>query len=512
MESVAYWHPTDGPDSEDTLVYILKHRSRQAAVVSWRAFLSDPEWREVAKESQKDGKFLRQRPDSIYMNLTDYSPVAKLPDSGWTLSYKAGYKDGRGVYAGGSEIMHLQSHKGKLYAFNGYWCDTHYPRTLSAQVLRLDAPDAEWQVDLNTHDSGKSHMKGNILKSVKFRTDHEGSPIDETVLIAGSQADVGGGLRAVSVFTRNDRTGKWDHDIIQRRPGGGVRRVPRDIELYRDTVTNVDRVFMLIGDPGILSGVLNSTTGRIEWDDRPEHPTDGKFFPARPLGITEANGSLYFSVGGKIFKRLNGRKPRWELAYEIKGGVNTDVGGIRGLSTIDNPNGPGESLIFVWTPRGSCVGDIKRLDGPGLAETTETTLRALFGREKINGDAYARFSLGGYNRFAPVKRPGTGELVHIVGYEQRIVTANESLKWNHYYKGAMYSVRTRDQKYTTHEVNGRWQQGKQILVAPRAFANSPFDGEEDVMYFAGHDANFSPSTDMAWIYKAPLDVVLGLKD
>ena len=75
MTNVAYWHPTDEPDSTDTLIYILRHDNREAATASWKAFGSDPAWRKVAKESQKDGKFLRERPESIYMQATDYSPL-----------------------------------------------------------------------------------------------------------------------------------------------------------------------------------------------------------------------------------------------------------------------------------------------------------------------------------------------------------------------------------------------------------------------------------------------------
>ena len=44
------------------------------SVESW-AFGADEEWRKVAKESQKDGKFLRERPESVYMKATDYSAI-----------------------------------------------------------------------------------------------------------------------------------------------------------------------------------------------------------------------------------------------------------------------------------------------------------------------------------------------------------------------------------------------------------------------------------------------------
>jgi hypothetical protein len=75
MQSVAYWHPTDEPDSGDTLIYIVRHKSRDAAKASWKAFGSDLEWRKVAQESQRDGKFLRERPESTYMKATDYSAI-----------------------------------------------------------------------------------------------------------------------------------------------------------------------------------------------------------------------------------------------------------------------------------------------------------------------------------------------------------------------------------------------------------------------------------------------------
>ncbi len=75
MKSVAYWHPTDEPASDDTLIYILRHDSRDAAKESWQAFAQDEDWQKVARESQKDGRFLRERPEVVYMKPTDYSAL-----------------------------------------------------------------------------------------------------------------------------------------------------------------------------------------------------------------------------------------------------------------------------------------------------------------------------------------------------------------------------------------------------------------------------------------------------
>ena len=74
MESVGYWVPTDEPKSENTLIYVIKHNSREAAQASWSAFLADPQWKKVAAESQKDGRILAKRPESVYMDAADFSP------------------------------------------------------------------------------------------------------------------------------------------------------------------------------------------------------------------------------------------------------------------------------------------------------------------------------------------------------------------------------------------------------------------------------------------------------
>ena len=64
----------------------------------------------------------------------------------------------------------------------------------------------------------------------------------------------------------------------------------------------------------------------------------------------------------------------------IAGGVNIEMGGIRGLTAIDTPGGHAgqQSLMLVWTPEGHDVGRVYRLDGPLLASTVETTLKELY--------------------------------------------------------------------------------------------------------------------------------------
>ena len=75
MQHVGYWVPADPPNSENTLVYIIAHKSREAAKASWAAFGADPEWQKVRKESMADGVSLTTKVESVFLNPTDYSPM-----------------------------------------------------------------------------------------------------------------------------------------------------------------------------------------------------------------------------------------------------------------------------------------------------------------------------------------------------------------------------------------------------------------------------------------------------
>ncbi|MGH7201848.1 MAG: NIPSNAP family protein [Planctomycetaceae bacterium] len=71
MENVIYFTPTD---QENTLVYLLRHKSRDAANASWKAFREDPEWQKARTESEKDAPIVK-KVVSQYLTETDYSPA-----------------------------------------------------------------------------------------------------------------------------------------------------------------------------------------------------------------------------------------------------------------------------------------------------------------------------------------------------------------------------------------------------------------------------------------------------
>ena len=73
IENIAYWVPQDAPESENTLIYIIAHDSRDAATESWKNFIADPEWQEVSRASQVDGPILAKAPVAVFMDATDFS-------------------------------------------------------------------------------------------------------------------------------------------------------------------------------------------------------------------------------------------------------------------------------------------------------------------------------------------------------------------------------------------------------------------------------------------------------
>jgi hypothetical protein len=74
MKNVLYITPQDAPDSQNTLIYVLEHSSREAAKKSWDAFRADPEWQKVAKETTANGP-ITSKIVSVFGDPTDYSPM-----------------------------------------------------------------------------------------------------------------------------------------------------------------------------------------------------------------------------------------------------------------------------------------------------------------------------------------------------------------------------------------------------------------------------------------------------
>jgi hypothetical protein len=74
MTSVGYWVPDDGELSQSTLVYMVAHSDRKAAVSSWSAFSDDPVWHEMRDKSREDGPIVTNVVNQ-FLDPTNFSPA-----------------------------------------------------------------------------------------------------------------------------------------------------------------------------------------------------------------------------------------------------------------------------------------------------------------------------------------------------------------------------------------------------------------------------------------------------
>jgi hypothetical protein len=447
---------------------------------------------------------------------------------GWKTSFVASCTDRNGKVAGGSQIIHLVTHKGKLYAANGYWKDARNiwyggsdPNAGWGQVLQLSGPNEPWVVDL---DLGPRHLRTELLKSVTFTQDANGRPLaaPDTVLLA-STFD-GPGTAGVTLFERNDETGSWIRSkIISGNTGKkGEDNSVRAAAVYRDRVTGREQLFISVGVLGVFTGQYDpSRRGTFTWSQAPESGPTG----TRTLSIVEANDSLFFSDGTRILRRIDGQTPRYavvvDLSNEIDAGTDRgsfqSIGGIRGLSAVQGPVPNRQSLIFVWTSGKKSQGCVFRLDprpDGSYARVREACLADLVSRHLDN--ATVNFVLGAYNSFMPLRDPRSNELLHLIGMEAyvsgrtRITAHKMSNSSGGIYAGAMYALRDAQGSWRVGETNGKYHSSQPELVSIYTTAVSPFaEAGGRTIYVGGYDPNDFPSSDTAWVFSTDLANLVG---
>lgn len=76
ITNLPYFHPTDeNKGAGKTLIYLLAHKSVDAAKASFNSFRQDPDWVKVRTESEKGGSILVSPPGSIFFKPVDFSKL-----------------------------------------------------------------------------------------------------------------------------------------------------------------------------------------------------------------------------------------------------------------------------------------------------------------------------------------------------------------------------------------------------------------------------------------------------
>jgi hypothetical protein len=147
MENIGYWLPTD--NKENTLYYVLAYPSKEARDASWKAFGTDPEWREVARKSEEDGKIVA-RVKSVFMNAIDISPAIKPSSAGSDRSFELRtYHCFPGKFD--DLITRFRKHTRKLFEQHGIQNIAYWQTVDSAKAQ----PDLVYMLAFPTEEKGK---------------------------------------------------------------------------------------------------------------------------------------------------------------------------------------------------------------------------------------------------------------------------------------------------------------------------------------------------------------------
>lgn len=121
MQNIGYWTPID--NTNNLLIYVLAHASRDAAKKSFAAFGADPEWKAAHKASEANGKLVAKI-ESYFMKPTDYSPEIKVTQAGPRVFELRDYTASEGNLA--ALDARFRDHTVKLFSKHGmehvaYW-------------------------------------------------------------------------------------------------------------------------------------------------------------------------------------------------------------------------------------------------------------------------------------------------------------------------------------------------------------------------------------------------------
>jgi len=430
---------------------------------------------------------------------------------GWKKSYHAGTFDKNLNYMGGTEIMSLASHKGKLYAATGMWKNSiPLPDSIGAQILVKESPGKKWKLDYQTD---KQILRVDGLVSITLGTDGKGNKLSQPVnLLVAGLWDTGSPLpAAATVAVRDDEKNKWITTDLLKFPAGNYQAPIRAIGTHQDRITGVDHVFAAIA--GIIyRGVYDSTApGQIRWESKPEFMN----IDDRLMSFGECNGELYAAIKPAIYKRIDGPTPTWEKVYEYttfpgdKPSSQGGTSGMRGLTAISNPKGDGEVLLMAL--EGLAVegnsGNAKIVylnPSDNNSVTTELDLGAFLKeqlKEQIGTDW--NFVVTAYNDMVWVTDPKTGEDLLLIGFG--VNEFNSDSAW--------FLVRHPDATYTVHEIPHIFDLRGQpkTLRGNRTIRVSPFaEDNGQVIYFGGFDCFGKTSHNTAWIYSVDIDTALGI--
>jgi hypothetical protein len=239
--------------------------------------------------------------------------------------------------------------------------------------------------------------------------------------------------------------------------------------------------------------------GLIRWHPEAELPIANG---PRPMGLSVVGNTAYAAVGPRLFRRIDGPQPRWEEVLYYRNPFRPDS--VRQATALRRADG-GQSLLVGIE---NLAGAVVRVD-PDQDFTAEEEL--LF-NEMFPGTSYTIVAYNGPG----VRRLDDGSEIALLGLEMNRVRTRLKpppepfdLGGHYEFTDGLFLVRGADGGYRLNRVRDHTLEVHPPLVAPRAvLTRSPFEGEENVVYFGGFDHNGNLSHNTGWIFKAHIDDVM----
>lgn len=406
---------------------------------------------------------------------------------------------------GGTEMRVLATHKGQLFGGIETWMDDTTGTCdpfLGAQILRLESPNGKWLLDKHFNTffpnlKGRERKRNEgitALESVVFKVDKNGKslPKADTLLIAAARDFTG----ILSVYTRNDATKTW-----LEKPIGTVKvdtagstdndGTIRSITIYRDKVTGIDRIFAGSLPNGIISGAYDAALPeKIAWDNKAELTG----FVGRPMAFTVCNGELYCVIAPSVWKRNDGINPSWTAVYTYPFTVTPGgSSGLRGLTTIKNPTGSGQSMIAALEGQTSKVFRITPSGSTPYPVVTELDIDAIMSSAfGYPGNYYVVAN----SEMTWITEPSTGDSVLTITIQHHPANIRDD---------AFYLIRKQVGStitYSLKRIDNNIFAPLTVLNSTRAIAGSPFANDGNFVYVGGYDADNNISHNTAYVLRA----------
>jgi hypothetical protein len=421
----------------------------------------------------------------------------------FTKDYNPGTFDSNGKYLGGTDLMYLVNHKGKLWAGTSVWNDNPgTDPTPGPQILVKENSSANWKVDTSM---GNGYLRTDAFYSFVFTKDKFGNTlsIPDTLLLA-SFSDLTPPYD-ICAWVRDDQNNTWIKTTVYPNVSSPENSYIRHMNIFEDKVTGIQHIFVA-GVTAVVRGAYNpAMPEKLEWQNI---EITG---PSRMLSSTVCNRDYYVAFGsdgditnnqGGLYRRNDGANPTWSFVYEwpdtaALGGNETSF---RGMTAVKDPN-DGNHQVIVGFPEN--MRSSLRIDPVNNTQTVEVNwqqfFRTLWGYPTITNINYAA-----YNNMIDIVAPDNGDTCLLAGawltYPDAYGTVNRNNSW--------YLVRRPD---------GNWHYGQVIdsmnlippgsgLQATRTIIKSPFSDEPNTYYFGGMDAG-GPNPvfhNTAWIYKGTI--------